>query len=75
MKDMNTYDEVWAVDAERVQAFFRDRGATADMVTILPLPERSIGSFTVPQTRILLRGDRADELYRQFCLHFMTAGG
>lgn len=66
------YDEVWAVDAKRVEAFFRENPGD---VTVEPLPDRKLGSMTMPQTRIVIRGENADELYRRFYLSFMTAGG
>ena len=66
------YDEVWAVDAERVRVFFRN---DLDDVRIIPLPERTLGSMTMPQTRIIITGDNDDELYRRFYISFMTAGG
>jgi len=66
------YDEVWAVDAERIRAFFRENSGD---VTVIPLPDRTLGSMTVPQTRIIISGENADELYRRFYLSFMTAGG
>lgn len=67
------YDEVWAVDSKRIKAFFRDH--PGDDVTIIPLPDRTLGSMTMPQTRIIITGENADELYRRFYLSFMTAGG
>ena len=67
-----TYDEVWAVDAKRIRAFFRDN---AEEVTIIPLPERRLRSMVLPQTRIIITGDDADELYHRFYLAFVTAGG
>ena len=66
------YDEVWAVDAERIRAFFKDHRYE---VTIEPLADRKLGSMVMPQTRIVITGDDADELYRRFYLAFMTAGG
>lgn len=66
------YDEVWAVDAKRVEAFFRKNPGD---VTVISLPDRRLGSMTMPQTRIMIRGENADELYRRFYLSFMTAGG
>ncbi len=44
------YDEVWAVDAERIKRFFKDH---PDEVTVIPLPDRTLGSMTMPQTRII----------------------
>lgn len=66
------YDEIWAADAERIKAFFGDR---CDDVTIIPLPDRALGPMIVPQTRIIISGENADELYHRFYLSFMTAGG
>ena len=70
------YDEVWAVDAERIRAFFDDQcSGYSGEFEIAALPEKSIGTRTLPQTRIIICGDKADELYRRFFLKFMTAGG
>ena len=66
------YDEVWAVDAERVKAFFRENPGE---VRTISLPDRKLGSMTMPQTRIIISGENADELYHRFYLSFMTAGG
>lgn len=66
------YDEVWAVDADRIEAFFREDPGD---VTVIPLPDRRLGSMVMPQTRIIITGENADELYRRFYLSFMTAGG
>ncbi|MBR3330900.1 MAG: hypothetical protein IKG25_06725 [Mogibacterium sp.] len=66
------YDEVWAVDAERVKAFFRENPGE---VRVISLPDRKLGSMTMPQTRIIISGENADELYHSFYLSFMTAGG
>ena len=66
------YDEIWAVDANRIRAFFKDN---SDDVTIIPLPDRRLRSMVLPQTRIIITGDHADELYHRFYLAFMTAGG
>lgn len=66
------YDEIWAVDAERVKAFF---GESCDDVTVIALPQRMLGPMALPQTRIIIKGEDADELYHRFYLSFMTAGG
>lgn len=66
------YDEVWAVDAKRIKAFFSKNPGE---VTVIPLPDRTLGSMTMPQTRIIITGENADELYRRFYFSFMTAGG
>ena len=66
------YDEVWAVDAERVKVFFRENPGE---VRVISQPARKLGSMTIPQTRIIISGENADELYQRFYLSFMTAGG
>lgn len=66
------FDEVWAVDARRIEAFFREYGGEAE---VLPLPERKIGTIPVPQTRVIITGEDAEEVYRKFFLHFISAGG
>ena len=67
-----TYDEVWAVDAVRIRTFFNGQN---DDVTVIPLPDKTVGPMTIPQTRIIITGVNAEELYRRFYLSFMTAGG
>ena len=70
------YDEVWALETERVKAFFDEsRSGNKCHAAVMPMPARNIGPMSVPQTRIIISGEGADELYRRFCLKFMTAGG
>jgi len=69
---MKEYDEVWAVESYRVAEFFKDHRGDS---TVIPLPDKKIGSMTLPQTRIIIRGNNAEDLYRQFFTHFMKAGG
>lgn len=70
------YDEVWALETERVKAFFDEsRSGHKCDVDVIAMPDRSIGPISVPQTRIIINGEGADELHRRFCLKFMTAGG
>ncbi|MCR5090469.1 MAG: DUF1952 domain-containing protein [Oscillospiraceae bacterium] len=67
-----TYDEIWAVPFNRIEDYFRETGAD---VRIVSLPDRRIGSFSFPQTRIIITGENADEVYRQFRIRFLSAGG
>ena len=48
---------------------------TGDGVTVIAMPERQLSSMSIPQTRIIIEGEDADELYHRFYLSFMTAGG
>lgn len=66
------YDEVWAVDKDRIDAFFAEHGGEAEVIS---LPERSIGMMTVPQTRVMIYGKNAEEVHRMFILTFLSAGG
>lgn len=65
-------DEIWAVSAERITAFFQNRNAE---VTITPLEPRKIGSMSFPQTRVVIDGENAEEEHRAFMVNFMTLGG
>lgn len=69
---MKVYDEVWAVETNRVVQFFKEHRGD---VTIITLPDKTVGSMTMPQTQVIIQGENADELYWQFRMHFMTAGG
>lgn len=71
-REARMYDEIWAVDAARIEAFFSEHPGD---VTAIPLPYKTVGSMTLPQTRVIISGENADELYRRFYLSFMTAGG
>ena len=66
------FDEVWAVDKDRIDAFFTEHGGE---VKVLSLPERKIGLLSVPQTRVIITGEDAEEIHRQFILTFLSAGG
>ena len=66
------FDEVWAIEKERIEAFFAKHGGEAE---VLSLPERSIGIMTVPQTRVIITGENAEEIHRLFNLQFLSAGG
>jgi len=69
---MKEYDEVWSLKAGEVEAFFD--GQYED-VSVIPLPDKMIGALTLPQTRIIIKGESAEEIYHQFRLHFLKAGG
>ena len=66
------YDEIWAIETERIESFFRSNRGEAEIVH---LPERKIGNMTLPQTRVIISGADAEEVHRKFVLHFVTAGG
>lgn len=66
------YDEVWAIESERIESFFSNNGGEAE---IIRLPKRKIGNMSVPQTRVIISGDNAEEVHRRFVLQFAAAGG
>lgn len=69
---MKEYDEIWAIKADEVREFFRDRPGD---VSVIPMPDRKLGAIFLPQTRIIIRGDDAQQLYQDFFMHFLKAGG
>ena len=66
------YDEIWAIESERIESFFSSIGGEAE---VIPMPERRIGSMTMPQTRVIIYGKDAEETHRKFVLQFVSAGG
>lgn len=69
---MKEYDEVWALKTDEVREFFKDLPCN---VSIIPLPDRKLGAVALPQTRIIISGDDAEQVYQKFFLHFLKAGG
>lgn len=67
-----SFDEVWAVPHEIIEEFFQTHGWAAE---VTPLPPKKMGSLSLPQTRVIISGQDAEEIHRQFVLHFLTAGG
>lgn len=72
ISSMKEYDEVWSVKAEEVREFFSGREGD---VSVIPLPDKKIGAVALPQTRVIIQGDNAEELYRQFFFRFLRGGG
>ncbi len=80
--------ESWSISYERIAAFFSDQEdlrAAGDgafffgdcEIRLTPLPERRIGRFSFPQTRVDFSGPDADTetIRRRFVLQFISAGG
>lgn len=61
------HDEIWAIDAQRIEAFLQGRNAVVE-----PLPARFIGKLRIPQTRVVIDDE---ELYQKFRIQFLSAGG
>ncbi|MBE6016524.1 MAG: hypothetical protein E7233_02790 [Lachnospiraceae bacterium] len=69
---MKEYDEVWAIKSDEVRDFFKDHPGN---VSVIPLPDRKLGAVALPQTRIIIGGEDSEQLYHEFFLHFLKAGG
>ena len=70
------YDEIWAVNAKRIRKYFQDTGQIPGRnVEVYELPDRLIGQFQFPQTRVVISGENADELHRKFVINFISLGG
>ena len=80
--------EIWSIADERIAAFFSGREdvrANGDgsfsygrcAIRITPLPERAMGSFRFPQTKVEFNGPEAEAeaIHRRFALQFISAGG
>ena len=80
-------EENWAIDPERVRAFFAeqpDAEATADgfrlngcRVTLTPVSGVLLGKWAMPRTLIRFEGNKeaVEAVYRRFFLRFLSAGG
>lgn len=78
--------EIWAVPGDRICAFFEEKPeiqtekngsyrAPDAEISVFPLPDKKTGPVFLPQTEVLFEGPGAEELYREFCLRFLSAGG
>lgn len=68
------YDEVWSYSVDRIQEYFDladDRGCTIELEA---MPERKMGIISFPQTRVVIDGDDAEQVYHGFYLHFLSGG-
>lgn len=82
------YDEVWSYPIDRISEYFESRGAVSRGSTcsvsncsiddveiqLIALEERIVGPISLPQTRVVLEGENADQVYRDFYLHFLSGG-
>lgn len=71
----SAFDEIWAVPAERILAFFSSAAVGECEVKVEVMEERMVGSFSFPQTRVMISGEGAEALHRKFVLNFISAGG
>ncbi len=80
-------EELWGISFDRIREFFlcqKDVIRTGEntfsfqqaVVTVVPLPNKTMGSMTIPQTRVTVAGgEGAEEIHRRFELRFLSAGG
>ena len=80
-------EEVWALDADRIAAFFREQpdAAATDSgfafqgcrVTVTALEPRRVAGMALPQTRVTFAGEAGSvtSIHRRFLLRFLSAGG
>lgn len=72
---LSAFDEIWAVPVKRIHAFFLATDVGDCKVKIEAMEERKVGSFSFPQTRVMISGEGAEALHRRFVLNFISAGG
>ena len=80
-------EENWAIDPERVRAFFAEQPDVVIsedcfriggcQVTLTPFSGTLLGKWAMPRTLIRFEGDAeaVEAIYRRFFLRFLSAGG
>lgn len=68
------YDEIRSVPEKRIREYFASAGTGGCEIAVTPMPERQIGRLSFPQTRVVIEGERAEEVYRAFSLNFLSGG-
>ncbi|MBQ0041050.1 MAG: hypothetical protein KBS56_03390 [Clostridiales bacterium] len=68
------YDEVWAYPINRIQEYFDSTNKLDCQVDLECLPEREVGPISFPQTRVVIEGEKAEDVYHGFYLHFLSGG-
>ena len=80
-------EEVWAIDENRISAFFREQPGAVPVssgfafsgcrIAITPLESRRMAGLGLPQTRVVFEGEAAavSAVYKLFLLRFLSAGG
>ncbi len=67
------YDEVWSYPVDRIKEFFDTIESNCN-IEMEALEERRVGPLSFPQTRIVIEGDDAEDVYHLFYLHFISGG-
>lgn len=81
------YSGCWAIAYDRIAAFWQQQDDVSFdgtaywygscRIAVIPLPDRLLGRWPMPQTQVVFRGDDSDTktIYRRFFLQFLSAGG
>lgn len=80
-------EAVWAVESDRITAFFHAQPGAVPVeagftlpgcrISITALESRRMAGLGLPQTRVVFEGEAAavSAVYRLFLLRFLSAGG
>ena len=82
------YDEVWSYPIDRISEYFMSRGAVSHgstcsisncliddvAIQLTALDDREVGPISFPQTRVVIEGEKAEDVYHGFYLHFLSGG-
>lgn len=77
------FDEVWSYPIDRINEYFQNCGAVINgsaclldevQIQLFALENKTIGPISLPQTRVVIEGDRAEVIYHAFYLHFLSGG-
>ena len=80
-------DEIWGIPLHRARGFFAGQPDVAEgpenfvfrscRITLTRLPDRPMGSWTLPRTRVVMEGLEEDvaAIHRRFFMAFLSAGG
>ena len=82
------YDEVWSYPIDRIRNYFNSVYECTDSegsesvfsdgvsfsLKLEALPDRQVGPISFPQTRVVIEGTDAEQVYHGFYLHFLSGG-
>ena len=77
------YEGIWSYTFDRIEEYILGCGAERSNsvysmdgcdVELESLPDRPLGPLAIPQTRVRISGQKAEALYQEFYLHFLSGG-
>lgn len=80
-------EDVWAVDPDRITAFFQEQPDAVPVesgfafpgcrIAVTALESRRMAGMALPQTRVVFEGEdtAVSAVYKLFLLRFLSAGG